>query len=262
MKFALIAGERREAERGLSGECVGCGGPMIAKVGEVVIPHWAHKSRRFCDRWWENETDWHRMWKGHFPNAWQEVRHRAADGEWHIADVKTAHGWVLEFQHSAIKPEERRAREAFYDKMLWVVDGKRLDKDEARFLNAYRCGKELGVESRKRRVDPTGRGLLRTWVESEAHVFFDFGDGRWLWWLSPYSDQSSAFVQPLSVENFLKLHRLSRSSEALEFDLFLHSLQLIVAKAAGRSVPTNPADAHPLSAQPVRRRLVRRGRRF
>ena len=235
---------------------------MIAKVGEVVMPHWAHKSRRFCDRWWENETEWHRKWKAHFPTKWQEVRHRAHDDEWHIADVKTEHGWVLEFQHSHIKPEERRAREAFYEKMVWVVDGKRLMGDEARFLKAYQWGKALGVESRNRQVVPTGRGLLRNWVESEAHVLFDFGDGRWLWWLSPYSDRSAAFVQPLSVARFIKLNKLTHRREALEFDLFLHSLQLFVARATGRPAPTNPAHLQPQPVQSVRRRLVRRGRRL
>jgi hypothetical protein len=35
---------------------------------------------------------------------------RAGDGEWHIADVRTPSGLVLEFQHSAIKPTERSAR--------------------------------------------------------------------------------------------------------------------------------------------------------
>lgn len=262
MRFALVEGERREAARGLTGECIGCGSAMIAKVGEVVVPHWAHKSRRQCDRWWENETAWHRRWKAHFPAACQEFRHCAADGEWHIADVKTPHGWVLEFQHSSIKPEERRSRESFYEKMVWVVDGKRLPNDEPRFLKAYQFGRQLGVDSRLREVVPTDRGLLKRWVNSEVHVFFDFGDGRWIWWLSPYSDQSSALVQPISVSNFVKLHRLSRKDEALKFDLFMHTLQLFAAKCTGRSAPTNPAQLQPQPRQALRKRLVRRGRRL
>ena len=46
-------------------------------------------------------------------------------GEKHIADVKTERGDVLEFQHSPLDPQERRAREEFYQRMVWVVDGTR-----------------------------------------------------------------------------------------------------------------------------------------
>ena len=53
-------------------------------------------------------------WKKCFPEEWQEVVHFAEDGEKHIADVKTPSGLVIEFQHSAIKPEEQLSREGFY----------------------------------------------------------------------------------------------------------------------------------------------------
>jgi hypothetical protein len=42
--------------------------------------------------------------------SWQEIVHRSDSGEKHIADVKTDHGWVIEFQHSYLNPEERRSR--------------------------------------------------------------------------------------------------------------------------------------------------------
>jgi hypothetical protein len=112
MKFAIVEGERREAQPGLSGKCPGCGAVVIAKCGEVRIRHWAHKGTVTCDPWWENETEWHRGWKNEFPDDWQEVRHTAQSGERHIADVKTECGYI-EFQHSPLKPYERRAREAF-----------------------------------------------------------------------------------------------------------------------------------------------------
>ena len=125
MKFALINGERREAEPSRMGECPSCGNPVVAKCGEVRIKHWAHKARARCDAWWETETEWHRAWKNQFPSEWQEVIHYAENGEKHIADVKTDQGWVIEFQHSHIKPDERGSREDFYGKLIWVVDGNR-----------------------------------------------------------------------------------------------------------------------------------------
>jgi competence CoiA-like predicted nuclease len=134
MRFALVDGQRREAESGLSGECDGCESALVAKCGEVRVRHWAHRARRNCDPWWENETEWHRSWKARFPDHWQEILHHATDGERHRADVKTAHGWALEFQHSFIKPEERRSREAFYAKLMWVVDGTRRKRDKAQLI--------------------------------------------------------------------------------------------------------------------------------
>jgi competence CoiA-like predicted nuclease len=105
MKFAKVNGQRQEAQPRLSGNCPGCDGPMVARCGTKRVWHWAHLGERTCDVWWENETEWHRAWKNQFPVGWQEIVHRAENGEKHIADVKTSQGWVLEFQHSPIKSE-------------------------------------------------------------------------------------------------------------------------------------------------------------
>lgn len=97
---------------------------MVAKCGPRVMHHWAHKSRRNCDPWWENETPWHREWKGHFPEECREVSHTAPDGEVHRADIKTPTGIVIEVQHSAMTDEERESREGFYENLVWIIDGR------------------------------------------------------------------------------------------------------------------------------------------
>ena len=224
MRFALVDGQRREAESGLSGECDGCGSALVAKCGEVRVRHWAHRGRRSCDPWWENETEWHRSWKARFPDDWQEVLHHAADGERHRADVKTAHGWALEFQHSYIKPEERRSREAFYEKLMWVVDGTRRKRDKAQFLKAFEESTPLSRSSPMRRVWSGEGALLRDWVVSAAHVFFDFGDEQKLWWLSPASDTTRAYVMPVSVSEFLEIHRQIDGDGADRFDRMAQDL--------------------------------------
>lgn len=122
MQIALFNGQRSTARPKSVGKCQYCGREMIAKCGSVVIWHWAHKSRRRCDPWWENETEWHREWKAKFPLEWQEVIFHAADGERHIADVLTKDGKVIEFQHSSMPLKELSAREAFYHELVWVVD--------------------------------------------------------------------------------------------------------------------------------------------
>ena len=172
MKFALANGHREEARPGLSGECPSCDRPMAAKCGEIKVWHWAHRGTRVCDSWWENETEWHRAWKGRFPVDWQEVVHRAESGEKHIADVKTDQGWVLEFQHSYLKPDERRARDCFYQKLVWIVDGTRRSRDKSQFLNALNNGAAVGTHSSVRRVFADECGLLREWAGCRAPVFF------------------------------------------------------------------------------------------
>lgn len=134
MKFAMGNGERMEAVKGRTGICSGCGAEVIAKCGEQKVHHWAHKGIRHCDSWWESETEWHRIWKGNYPAAWQEISMTdTSTNEIHIADVCSNRGMVLEFQHSHIDPIERRSRELFYNNMIWVVDGTRFRRDYLRF---------------------------------------------------------------------------------------------------------------------------------
>jgi competence protein CoiA len=123
MQYALVNSERREAFPGGRGECPICAAPTSAKCGPRIVHHWAHTRRQDCDPWWENETQWHRDWKGLFPESCREVAFTASNGEVHRADVVTQTGIVIEFQHSAITDAERSARETFYGNMIWIVDG-------------------------------------------------------------------------------------------------------------------------------------------
>ena len=206
MKFSLVNGQRQEAHPNLAGECPSCGNPMVARCGEVRVSHWAHRGRRICDPWWENETAWHRAWKNRFPADWQEIVHCAEDGERHIADVKTHDGWVIEFQHSSIKPDERISREAFYQSLIWVVDGVRRERDIAQFSKAWANGESRDPFSPRRRISSPNGALLRDWAGSRAHVFFDFGNERQLWWLFPESNDIRAYVQCISRTQLVRIH--------------------------------------------------------
>lgn len=229
MKFALVNGQRQEAQPDLSGQCPVCGQPMVAKCGEVRMWHWAHRGRRFCDPWWENETEWHRAWKGQFPVNWQEVVHQAENGEKHIADVKTDHGWVIEFQHSYIKPAERQSRDAFYPKIAWVVDGTRRKRDRAQFLNAWKEGSSVGANSPVRRVFSDECTLLREWAGSHAPVFFDFGEEQVLWWLLSKSSDWSVYIAPFPRSAFIEIHRGTATQEVRAFDEFVQDIDKLVA---------------------------------
>lgn len=122
MEIALVDGQRCLPEPCLRGVCQVCGQGMIPKCGEQNIWHWAHKGRRMCDPWWENEGPWHRRWKSFFPQELHEQVRFDTSGEKHIADVMLPNALVVELQHSAMPLEEMRSREAFYGNMVWIVD--------------------------------------------------------------------------------------------------------------------------------------------
>lgn len=175
MKFALIDNIKTEASiTGGRGKCQHCGGLLIAHCGPIRRNHWKHHPDHICSSNKESETDWHRVWKEYFPNDWQEVRDPdIKTGELHIADVKTDHGLVIEFQHSRIEPEERVSREKYYQRMVWVVDRSHLKRDYPKLLK--------GIDELKK-TNQTGFYIAnnpehifhKAWVDSKVPVLFDF----------------------------------------------------------------------------------------
>lgn len=173
MRFAKIDNALVEAESGLKGICPGCGEPVIAKCGEQRIHHFAHLRTKVCDSWWEAETEWHRAWKDNFPMEWQEAfLSDPLTGEKHIADVKTPNSLVIEFQHSHLSSKERTDREKFYQNMVWIVDGTRLNNDYKRFVKGQKffTFKEVGICNVSRLEDV----LSKEWLNSTVPVIFDF----------------------------------------------------------------------------------------
>lgn len=238
MKFALVNDQRHEAQPNLSGKCIGCGSPMTAKCGERRTWHWAHKGRHACDPWLENETDWHRAWKDQFPMEWQKVRHPVDDGSCHIADVRTDRGWVIEFQHSHINPEERRSREAFYLRMLWVVDATRLKRDQTQLASAYDNGISLVPVPLLRKLCAGDCRALDEWAGGSSPVFFDLGRASPLLYLLPRTASGSAYVHPVARDQLINWHCSPESKAAAEFEAFVTELpQLVAAFESRRRTP-------------------------
>ena len=232
---------------------------MVAKCGEVRVWHWAHKGRSpLCDRWWENETEWHRAWKDQFPVDWQESVHPAEDGQRHIADVKTPDGWVIEFQHSHIAPEERRSRDVFYRKLVWVVDATRRKTDAAQFRKALEASAPVGGGP-VRRVRPDRCRLLQEWADSPAPIFFDFGSGPTLWWLVAGRHDEPMYVAPWSRIEFIATLLGKGSEGARDFDEFARNVNEIVApynaRPQSQSLQPSPIHANGLRPRSVRRRF-------
>lgn len=219
MKFALINNNRVEAQPKQQGLCPNCSQPVIAKCGKQKIWHWAHRNIASCDSWWEPETEWHRSWKNKYPLEWQEIPlFDEQTGEKHISDVRTTHNLTIEFQHSAIKPEERVSREKFYKNMIWVVDGTRLQSDYTRFRkgteNNFKRTREKGYYS----VDFPNEVFPKSWLNSEVLVFFDFSSRSTteqdkikdiLWCLLPQKDVP-CIVFGLEKSDFIRMTKNGR----------------------------------------------------
>lgn len=207
MRFAIVGGEKREAAKGLGGLCIGCDRPMIPVCGVKRERHWRHKVDCECDHWWENETEWHRKWKNRFSAEFQEIRHRVESGEWHIADVKTTQGWVLEFQNSPISFEERDARNAFYRTIVWIVNGARVKRERDQFFQAIQNGIRICENPQVLRVSSSESSLIEKWVGSQAPVYFDFGDDEVLWCMYPTGSGPWCFMAPVRREDFVSSHQ-------------------------------------------------------
>ncbi len=259
MKFADIAGQRCEAQPGLTATCPSCGAAVVAKCGDHRVRHWAHRGVRVCDPWWESETEWHRGWKNEFPAGWQEVVHFAQNGEKHVADVKTESDMVIEFQHSFLKAQERMAREAFYRKMVWVVDGRRRKRDAAQFLKCIGpCvwGRPPFI------IHVTNSeecALLRDWHSSPVPVYFDLGvreeDGTPVFWRrDPISRNGRVYLTPVSRDSFLKVHREGFDAE----QKFSEGVGVIVEHLRSTAQPPRSLPPSGFPRYLVRKRSFRR----
>lgn len=242
MLTANIDGTRSRPLPGAVGTCPFCESEMIARCGEVRVHHWAHKSKLDCDPWWEPETDWHRNWKNEFPLRWQEqILRDGGTGEKHIADVFTLAGLTVEVQHSHLEPQERRAREAFYQNMLWIVDGSRLEGNRKR-VQGWREAMAQIIHGDSRTTlfitDKAEELFPRDWLESPAPVCFDYSGPKAdaacaelpMFLLYPGTVHGKRLVEPLSRDGLLR----SILSERLNAHAVQDIKQRVAALRLGR----------------------------
>jgi len=174
MQFALINGIKSAPCKNGLGNCPLCNEDVFARCGNIKVHHWAHKSKKVCDPWWENETLWHRTWKNHFPTNWQEfIQFDSITNEKHVADLKSPDGLIVEFQHSYLTTEERLSRERFYQHMIWILDGTRRKNDLTRFNRGaafFRGTKMPNVFF----VPYPEEIIPKEWLDSTKPIIFDF----------------------------------------------------------------------------------------
>lgn len=114
--------------------CPICGEKLIIKAidSKSIRTHFAHKSRKDCDDFSHDMSDWHYNWQCCFPENTREIV-LESNGIKHRADI-LIDNTVIEFQHSPITAEEIRKRNEFYLScgydMVWVFDANDKIKNE------------------------------------------------------------------------------------------------------------------------------------
>lgn len=168
------------------------------------------------------------------------------DGEKHISDVKTEQGVVLEFQHSFLSRDERESREAFYKNMAWIVNGRRLALNRARFFASL--GAAIVVSHKPWIVSvPLNEGVpLRDWEASRVPVYFDFGDSEpsdrpsfdkpVLWRLNPLKPNGRAYLSPMSKASFLDAHLAGEPFEEM-YTTLVERAAAVLTRQVRHSLP-------------------------
>lgn len=212
MRYAYVGCQRVEPKKGLRGTCSCCAGELIAKCGQFKIHHWAHKDLTSCDPWWENESKWHRQWKSYFPTETQEyVFTHEVTRERHIADVFSKRRIVLEFQSCSIDPDEIRAREDFYQQLVWVVNGLKNQSDKFEFSQRLAGGDQAPMLME---VTWFCRSkLFDKWSRAKKRVYFDFGTDC-VWQLLHFDiTTKNAQVRACQKAKFVRIYGGSFSGE-------------------------------------------------
>lgn len=182
----------------------------------------------------------------------------------------TVGGVVLEFQHSPLSRVEREARESFYKKMAWVVDGTRRVRDRAQFFSSLRTASYALPNPLTLEIHHAESALLRDWASSGGFVFFDFGDVSEpddclrfdtpiLWRVMPDNTKGSVLVSPVPKAAFI--HAYLTGSPLGGFN-YPAAAQVIAARARGIAPPIHQPRAGGFQAHVARQYRARSRFRF
>lgn len=179
MIWAIKDNKRIRASPKEKANCPICNKELIAKCGTIKIWHWAHQSNKECDIWYEHESNWHINWKNEFPKEQQEILIKK-ENKYHIADIKTKTGKIIELQASPISLIEIKEREEFYgENMIWLLNGQTIGKN-FELKKKYFIWKWLPAiakySSREIFIDEKKRGIIKIRVFKYKYMKQD-GEG-------------------------------------------------------------------------------------
>jgi competence CoiA-like predicted nuclease len=196
MMLADVEGRRLKAEPGLEGICPCCRTAVTPKCGDVKIHHWAHKSLKECDPWWEPTTQWHVDWQD--IAGWDKCEIVLGN---HRADIVNSKGIVIELQHSPIKIDKVKEREDFYKNMIWLLD-----------FNPNKSARFEAWKSKRGFLYFKLKGRLPKWVDAIEkpkffHVkFIQVGLVR-SWEMIGDKWQMIVRNEPMSFTDFILMHK-------------------------------------------------------
>ena len=146
----------KNAIKGETYYCPSCGSELIVKQGLCKQWHFAHKSKKNCDDWYEM-SEWHKDWQEKFPERFREVV-LSNGNEKHRADIKVGN-LIVEFQKSPITLAEFKKRCKFYSKdnyLIWLFDIRNksnkpevtyYDKTKFKWKYAYNLNLDFGFKN-------------------------------------------------------------------------------------------------------------------
>jgi len=138
--------------------CPDCKDPLIARRGDVMVWHWAHKAGSSCGCG-AGETKWHLAWKHGYNDfqQWSVEVPITIDGKMYRADaMNTETGKIREFVHSLSASYIQKhldLKQAGYD-VLWILDG-----DKFTSVKKKRVGKPDQSRMYQKFMKPTARDL-------------------------------------------------------------------------------------------------------
>jgi competence CoiA-like predicted nuclease len=158
--------------------CPDCGDGLIAKRGELVVWHWAHRPGHADRDCAHEESQWHLRMKAAYLNfpGWQvEVPLVVGDGKFRVDAMNASTGAVREFVHS-LSPYYRRKHVALKQggkDVLWIMDGREFVSLRAK--DVRRGGKRRFLKPRAEEL----HDLVGTLVHYEGMLWHEWRDGVW-----------------------------------------------------------------------------------
>ncbi len=107
--------------------CPACGAPLVKRLGEIRIHHFAHKPESPCsDEWFKDydTSEWHDSWQNMFPAENQEIFVKSGDVR-HRADVITGRT-VVEFQSKSFAGAYTKRNHFYVEagyRVIWLLNG-------------------------------------------------------------------------------------------------------------------------------------------
>lgn len=140
---------------------------------------------------------------------------------------------MIEFQYSFLKPEEQKSRNNFYEKLIWVINGKRLKGDEKKLA----VGLARGVNfDGFYRIPISNCFSLSDWSDKHTLVFFDFGESVThleksdLWLILPKHSDSVVYVKRFSKIDFFDFFLHESSEKAKNFEHLLENWPILAQR--------------------------------